>query len=189
MGVMSEIYVEDCFFLTYTIVDRNFTRIRKIGSPIDLRRTDINYWHDTEGDEWCLYIAVQNSEPQRVVLEEFETMYFYRVYFLCPGCEKRVHKLYLLPNGKEIRCRTCHRLRYRLTTFNRNTVHGQAQYRALRANTLSLQRMNIQTPIYRGKYSQEFQRFLRKCGRAGLQSVVDDARGLMEAIQTSEQSP
>src|SRR3989338_4236283 len=179
---MDEIYVEDCFFLTQKIVDRNFSRIRKMGSPIDLRRTDVNYWHEKEGSDWCLYIAVQNSEPQRVVLEEFETMYFYRVYFLCPGCSKRVHKLFLPPNSKAFFCRSCHHLRYRLTTFNRTTAHGRALYRSLRANTLSLQRMNIQTPIYKGCYTRKFETFLRKCGKAGLQSVVDDARGLMEAI-------
>lgn len=186
---MDEIYVEDCFFLTHAIVERNFTRIRKIGSPIDLRRTDINYWHENEENDWCLYIAVQNSEPQRVVLEEFETMYFYRVYFRCPGCEKRVQKLYLPPQSKKLLCRACHHLRYKLSSLNRNTIHGLAQYRALRANTLSLQRMNIQTPIYRGRFSRRFEFFLRKCGRAGLQNVVNDARGLMEAIRISQQSP
>lgn len=36
-----------------------------------------------------------------------------RWWFACPWCHRGVSKLYLLPNARYFRCRTCHHLTYR----------------------------------------------------------------------------
>ncbi len=187
---MARELIENCFELSPTIVNRNYKRFRKIDAPIDERRPDINYyWNEEDGDGTSLFVTVGTSDEQKISLEEVELPFTRREYFLCPKCQKRVYKIFLLPNGHEFSCRRCHSLRYTLTTINRKTPHGKVLYQLNRLDKLSRQRMNIRTPIYRGQYTQKFQRFLRMCDRAGLHSVVEDARGLMEALKNTETSP
>ena len=173
--------VEDCYYLTPTKVDRSFQRFKKIGAPLDPERPDINYQWENE----CLVVIVAGNAPQRIETEDVETAVAYRTYFVCPGCEKRAYKLYLPPNGHEFKCgaRTCHGLRYTITTINKTSLHGKMLYSMNRMHKLSKQREKMGTILYNGKYTRKFQSFLRQCARAGYTKAVEDAAGLMKALK------
>lgn len=159
-------------------------RFRKIGAPIDERRSDIHYyWNEEDGDSTSLFVRVGTNDEQKIALEEVELPFASREYFLCPTCQKRVYKLYLLPEGKEFKCRRCHSLRYTLTTIDKRTAQGKILYHLNRLETLSRERMSIGTPIYNGNYTKRFQRFLRMCERAGLTDVTRAADGLIDALK------
>ena len=177
--------IEDCFCLTPKWIEDNELRIRKIGDPLNPDRPDINYWFAEREtlDKSTMFITVGGSEPQKIGMIDVETSVAWRSYFLCPQCDKKVYKLYLLPNGKEFKCRSCHHgLRYTLTTINKNTPHGRMLYTVTRMNTLSKAREKMGTILYNGKYTKKFESFLRQCDRAGYTKASENAKGLMEAI-------
>ena len=175
---MNRDYVEDCYHITPRVIVKG----------MDERRADIRFWTERENGALSLFAAVPNSEPQGIEVEEFSSPALDRLYFLCECC-RRVFKLYLPIGCMQFKCRQCHKLRYRLTSFNPNTMHGRAQYRASRLHKLANERMRIRTPIYQGKYTKRFQRFLRLCGRAGLTDIVHDAKRLMETIHAPQPAP
>ena len=164
-------YVEDCYHITPCVIVKG----------MDEKRADISFWTERENGGLFLFAAAPNCEAQRIELEEFFSPIIDRTYFRCE-CGRRAFKLYLPPHKTLFKCRPCYKLRYILTTFNPNTEHGRARYQFIRMEKLSQQRMEISKPMYKGRYTTRFLRFLRLCGRAGLSDVVDDARKLMETI-------
>lgn len=48
----------------------------------------------------------------------------YRMWFLCPDCNRRIGALYRKPLGVEFLCRNCNTLTYQLCTYHRS---GQEQ--------------------------------------------------------------
>ena len=176
--------VEDCFSLSMTDVNHNIYRIRKIGVCIDPRRPDIDYWIDDGEDGLCLFVTVGGSEPQKILIEEFQMAFgCWREYLRC-GCGERIVKMYLLPKGHEFKCKKCHGLRYFLTTFDHDSPHGKARYNFTRLDKLSRSRTAMGTIMYNGKFTKKFERFLRMSGRAGLKDVVNNADGLMNSIKS-----
>lgn len=178
---MTREIIENCFVLTTSVLHEGAD---------DKLRDDIRHWteYTRDNDEFCLFVAVGASEPQKIFVEEFLTLFMYRPCFVCE-CRRPALKLYLPPHQTTFKCRRCHHLRYLSTTFNKKTPQGNALYQLNRLDKLSRQRMNIRTPIYLGKFTHKFQRFLRMCKRAGLDNVVEDARGLMEVIKNTGASP
>lgn len=178
---MTREIVENCFVLTMAALDEE---------AHNTWRDDMRHWteYTRDNDEFCLFVAVGASEPQKIFVEEFLTLFTYKPCFVCE-CRRPALKLYLPPHQTIFKCRRCHRLRYLSTTFNKKTAQGKALYQLNRLDKLSRQRMNIRTPIYRGKFTHKFQRFLRMCKRAGLDNVVEDAQGLMEVIKNTGASP
>jgi hypothetical protein len=182
-------FIEDCFCLTPKWIRDNEYRIRKIGAPINPDRPDINYWF--EDKTYCLqtmFITVGGSEPQAIDFVEVETPIAWREYFICPVCGERVYKLFLLPNGKEFRCRKCHHptLKYFLTAISKKSPHGKMLYATNRMDKLSKQREKMGTILYQGEQTKKFKSFLRQCKRAGYTKVVDDAERFMEDLKTFE---
>lgn len=147
-------------------------------------REDISFWTEQDNGGQCLYVAVRDNEPQRIALEDCFSPILDRVYFLCE-CGRRCFKLYL-PHGRDaFKCRDCHGLRYRLQDINKNSMHGRAHYFDSRREKLTRQREAINTPLYRGRFTNRFQRFLRMSDRAGFKDVLNDARILMERLQNN----
>ncbi len=165
--------VEDCFAITPSYNNVDYAGMRKFG-------VDIEY--HIEGDGYIL-VTVRSNAPQRIEIADMWECLVPRRYFICPGCEKRVYKIYLLPDGKELRCRKCHHLRYTLTMINKNTPHGKMLYALNRMGKLSTQREKIGTILYKGNLTHRFQRFLRQCTLAGYTKAVEDATGLMKALK------
>ncbi|MSU45298.1 MAG: hypothetical protein EXS47_01580 [Candidatus Zambryskibacteria bacterium] len=164
--------IEDCISITpdYNL---DYGRMRKMGIHIE---------YHIEAEDHIL-VTVSNNEPQRIETEDVETSVAWRRYFLCPECNKHSHKLYLLPNGKEFKCRSCHALRYTLTTINKNTPHGRMLYSMTRMDKLSKAREKMGTILYNGKYTKKFETFLRQCERAGYTKATEDANGLMTSLK------
>jgi len=169
--------VEDCYYIT-PAYDVDFDRMRKMG---------INIEYHIEAEDYIL-VTVGNNEPQRIETEDVELSFTFRTCFRCPGCDKHAYKLYLLPNGKEFKCRTCHKLRYTLTAINKKTPHGKMLYAMNRMDKLSKQREKMGTILYNGKYTRKFQSFLRQCDRAGYTKAVEDAERLMAALKNFQRA-
>ena len=166
-------FVEDCFSITPTYkVD--FDRMRKIGIHIE---------YHMEAEDHILVTVGSNNEPQRIDTEDVESTSTSRRYFHCPGCDKLVYKLYLLPNGTEFKCRKCHSLKYTLSALNKKTPHGKMLYSMNRMDKLSKQRESMGTILYKGNYTKKFQRILRISTRVGYTKVVEDAKVLMTALK------
>ena len=179
----TEYFIEDCFTLAPGDVLRNLSRVRLIGTSVDDRRADVNYYFDNEADPDFLLISVGGRKPQAVAWEWSQITFGERAYFRC-GCGCRVSKLFLPPNGSEFRCRGCHKLRYRLATISRKSVVGQTLYRLNRLEKLAGRRAELARVIYNGKLTGKFESFLKHCNRAGLDSIVRGARDLMALTQT-----
>ena len=176
------ILVEDCYFLSLSKIENNAWPPRKIGTPVDVKRPDIDYWFkDTD-----FFVTVGGSEPQKIETVEVELPVTWRTYFLCPDCNKRINKIYLLPGGRTFKCRVCHKLRYSVTTINKHTTHGKLIYSVNRMDKLSKQREKMGTILYNGQYTRKFKSFLRQCERAGYTEAVSNATGLMSVLKELE---
>ncbi len=178
---MTREIVENCFVLTTAALGEETAFVW---------RDDMSNWteYTRERDEFCLFVAVGANEPQKIIIDEFFTSFINRHCFVCE-CGRASLKLYLPPHQTVFKCRRCHHLRYLSTTFNRKTPHGLLLYQLNRLDKLSKQRAEMGTILYNGNWTSKFLRFLRMCDRAGLHSVVEDARGLMEALKNTETSP
>lgn len=174
---MQRPFIEDCFHIT-PAYNSDFDLRRKMGIHVE---------YHIEAEDYVL-VTVGNNAPQRIETEGVDLPVSYRIYFICPGCDKRAYKLYLLPDGKEFKCRGCHKLRYKLTGINRKTPHGKMLYTMNRLDKLSKQREKMGTILYNGKYTRKFQSFLRQCDRAGYTKVIEDAAGLMKALKIFERT-
>ena len=174
--------VEECFTLTPRDVGRRFDRIRRVRVNKLEWNDKISYWFDDiENPEW-LFISVSGNEPQRFKWELVDITFGEKQYFYCQ-CGYRAMKLYLLPNGKEFKCRKCHNLQYQLTTYSKNSIAGKSLYRLNRFQKLSETRMNLGRILYEGNFTKKFERFLRLCDRAGYDSIVKGANDLRELIK------
>ena len=173
--------VEECSCLTPRDVGRRSNRIRKLGINILEGREDISYWFDDMSEPTCLFVSVSGHGPQKFQWEKVELTFGERAYFYCP-CGYRASKIYLLPNGKEFKCRKCHKLRYALAVLNKKSVAGRSVYRINRLHKLANSRANMDRIFYKGGYTKRFKRFLNLCDKAGLESIVKGANDLKELI-------
>ena len=87
------------------------------------------------------------------------------------------------PNGKEFKCRKCHKLKYTLTAINKKSQHGKILYQMNRMDKLSKQREKMGTILYKGEFTKRFKNFLKQCARAGYTKAIADAMRLMEALK------
>jgi hypothetical protein len=177
-------FVEECFVLTPRDVGYRIDRVQKIGINILEHRPEIRYWfdEDEEGSPVSLFVSVDEQEPQKLKWEQMEITFGFREYFYCP-CGQRSSKLYLLPNGKEFKCRECHHLKYRLSSFNKHSVAGESIYKMDRLQKLANDRASMSRIFYNGHYTKRFERFLKLCDKAGLESIVKGAYDLKTLIQ------
>jgi hypothetical protein len=175
-------FVEECFTLTPRDVGNRIDRIRKLGINILENRPGIRYWFDDDDRPMYLFISVDGREAQKLRWEQVEITFGIREYFYCL-CGQKSTKLYLLPNGKEFKCRICHNLKYRLSTFNRYSVAGKAIYKMDRLQKLANNRASMSRIFYNGHYTKRFEKFLKLCDKAGLDSIVRGAQDLKELIQ------
>ena len=170
---MTNSFVEDCFAISPNDILQN----RYNG------RTDISYWpEDDSADPATVFVSMADKGPQQLDLEWEAITFGKRAYFLC-SCGHRSAKLYLPLHSHEFKCRECHKLQYRLSSFNRNSVACRAIYRMNRLQKLTDSRANMSRILYDGKFSKRFESFLRLCDRAGLDSIVKGANDLRILIQ------
>lgn len=173
--------VEDCYYLTPRDVGRRSGRVRKLGINILEGRDDISYWFDDMSNPTRLFVGVKDHEPQEFMWEEISLTFGERAYFYCP-CGCRVAKLYIPPNGFELKCRNCHNLHYALTVLNKNSPAGRAVYQMNRLQKLANSRASMDRIFYRGEYTKRFKGFLCLCKKAGLDNIVKGAEDLKELI-------
>lgn len=165
-------FVEDSFSLTPNDVIQG----RQHG------HSDISYWLDDDNDPSVVSVSMGGKEPQMLNLEWEDITYGKRAYFQC-SCGLRATKLYLPLNGREFKCRKCHKLQYQLTTFNRYSVAGKVLYKMNRLQKLSESRANMGRILYNGKYTQKFERFLGLCEKAGFDSIAKGANDLKALLK------
>lgn len=163
---MSTSLVEDCMIL----------------SPNDVLghhplHPDIHYWVEEADIPSFISLHFKNGKEQTLNLEWSEITFGTRAYFTCT-CGSMVGKLYLPAQGNEFKCRACHGLKYRLSSYNRHSTAGRALYQVDRLQKLSENRASMGRIFYKGNFTKPFQRFLRQCDRAGFKSIVDGANDL-----------
>lgn len=129
-----------------------------------------------------LFVSVNGQNPQKFAWELVEMTFGEKAYFYCP-CGYRATKLYLPPNSSEFKCRKCHKLRYELTVLNRKSVAGKSIYQINRLHKLANSRAGMSRIFYNGNFTKRFERFLRLCDRAGLESIVKGANDLKALIK------
>lgn len=170
---MTRNYIEDAITLT----PKNLLRDDVSGN------TQFNYWLEDEWDPSVWMVSVNNHEPQRLVIEFEAITYGERGYFKCPTCDHRGSKLYLPPNGSEFKCKECHKMVYRLQTFNKNSIAGKTLYKMNRMQKLADKRASMGRILYNGLYTKKYERFLTLCDKAGYSSIVKGAEQLRELIK------
>lgn len=173
-------YVENCL----VIIPKNVFRIlkRKDGTKTDTKCPDIDCWLDNPNDPDIVCVSVKGNEPQKIVLEWVDINFGQVAYFQC-NCGYRASKLYLPPNGTQYKCRKCYKLKYLISSLNSKSIAGQALHKFNRMNKLIETRSNINHIFYKGQYTRRFNRFLRLCKDAGLDSVVEDAQSLLNVVK------
>jgi len=118
---MKTFYIENCFYHTPKQIYNSLKKVRKIGEPIrENTREDILYGF---GDDGELTATVGNGHPQKITFDYVQTTMGERSYFICEGCKKRRHKLFLLPEGSIFRCAECHGIKRQV--FNTASQHGK----------------------------------------------------------------
>lgn len=175
-GGMKGFYIEDCLCITPNHKSVDYDLMQKMGVCIE--------YHIEENH---VIVTVGNNEPQRIDTENMTTAVAWRTLFCCPCCDEKVHKLYLLPDGKEFKCRKCYPdLKYFLTAINKESPHGKMLYAMNRMDKLSKKREKMGTILYKGEKTKWFNGFLRQCKRAGFTKIVDDAEILMGDLKNFE---
>lgn len=175
--------VEECFFIKPNDIIKALESFNN-GNLAFKNRTDITFWLDEDKKEtFEVNFSVAGSEPRVIDFDCVDITFGERAYFICPSCSKRVNKLYLPSTCNEFKCCKCHKLRYFLNTFNKNSVAGIKLYEMNRRQKLAESRASMSRILYRGEYSRRFLRFLNLCNRAGLSKVVDNAKGLMDLVK------
>jgi len=167
---MNKAYVEDCTTLSPR---------EALGG---CRQSNIECWLDPSELD-VLFVSIGGQEPQRLILEQIDLTFGPMVYFVC-GCGYRALKLYLPPKGTRFACRSCQKLGYRGSGLNPKSVAGKAIHQIERISKLADTRASMSRIFYRGQYTRRFNRFLTQCGDAGLNSIVDDARDLLDILKT-----
>jgi len=185
-----KILVESCFRLETKLLKKDLRLAREhktgLGGFINIRFgdkesvADYYFEYDSEYD----YLVIQYGETeQKIKLTESELYFGTRSWFVC-DCGSCASKLYLPPNSKEFKCRRCHNLVYELTTFNRNSKHGQVFYRTNRLIKLMNAEEEMRSKFYNGKPTMRFDRFLTLSDRVGFKSSRENAEKLLLAINS-----
>ena len=179
--------MEDCFSLSPRDALVGIRIDKMIGKKTSGNKpSDLNLWfEDDQNDPNIVHVSVNGQEPQKLALEYIDITFGPVAYFIC-NCGRRVARMYLVSNSTELKCRLCHNLRYRLSTLNPNSVAGKAIYRLDRVNKLIETRENMSRIFYRGQYTKRMNRFLTLCNKVGLDSVVNDAKSLLEVVKSKE---
>ena len=185
---MTKHYVESCFYVTPKRVYNTLDRIgRKIGDNRDLKRTDIRYEYDQIGEKYFVLVTVGNNMPQKILLDEVETSFCApKEYFHCPGCDNRVCKLYLLPNGHEFKCKKCHGLKYARQYINPSSKHGKVFLQTHRILKLINEREQMNRIFYNSTYTKRFNKWLDSALKLGMKDLVYEARELESVISTKQ---
>lgn len=184
--------VEDCPVLAVGAIKHDLWRCRRREAEIKGAFSISNggrdllydYWIEySDGDSFLVVSTGLDQLPQRVLLAEVELKFGARSYFVC-CCGVRANNLYLPAGKDQFRCRRCYRLRYALSNINKTSKQGMFLYRANRTTKLINQRAGMDRIIYKNCFTKRFERFLRLCGRVGLDSVITNARESMKVIQS-----
>ncbi|MCX6720458.1 MAG: hypothetical protein NTW11_01485 [Candidatus Staskawiczbacteria bacterium] len=174
-------YIEDCLILTPKDALRMVKglNIKKVG----VNPPDVKCWIDDPKNPDLISISVNGNEPKEFELEWLDMTFGQVAFFNC-ACGNRIAKLYLLPHGIEFGCRHCHNLRYRLSNLNPKSAAGYKIHRFDRISKLIYKRIDIPRIFYKGKYTKRFNRFLAQCKAAGLDDMVENAKGMLEITKT-----
>ena len=142
-----------------------------------------SYWFESKDSDVFLVISIGGEHlPQRILISECQLQFGIRSYFVC-DCGIQSCKLYLPADKEALKCRACYGLRYELSTINRTSPHGQFFYITNRTIRLANRRTDIKRIIYKGRFTKRYERFLKLCGKAGFDHVVQEARDLMAEIK------
>ena len=177
--------IESCPVIDTKAIKKNIKRAKAHKTPVDgcinLSNGSVADYSIEYGSE-CDYLVIRHGvEEQRVKLTESELRYGSTMWFIC-DCERHVRKLYLPPRETQFKCRYCHNLVYELTRFNRKSMHGQLMYRTNRMIKLMKTRESIRSPLYDGKFTHRFERFLVLSDAAGFKGNRADANALLANI-------
>lgn len=182
---MTKIYIENCFCLTFKRLDQSSRRLSGIGDVPDFERKDISYNLDVIAETSGILVTIDGYEPQEINLDEVETSYGTRNYFICDGCQTRHAKLYLLPGGHIFRCKDCHKIVYE--TFNPSSAQGRFLKHVKKVLKLAERQANMTSRIwYRDVYTAKYEKFLADCLEAGLIEFVAEARELEANIKAHD---
>ena len=181
---------EDYFALSTKLLKRDLERARK-KEPVE--NGYLNFVHNGRSGaldysieysfDGNTYLVVQiGEEPQKILLAERELRFGPRSYLTC-GCGNKTNALYL--KSSYFACRRCQKVHYRSTNLNKTSEHGQFLFLQTRRLKLIEQREKIDRPIYKGRYTKRFMRWLGHCSRAGIFNEAIQAWEAMEAIRSS----
>lgn len=143
-------------------------------------RIEIDCWYYDDNDTSLVSVSLNGKEPQMVAIEWIGITYGQMAYFQCV-CGSRVLKLYKPSRDTEFRCRGCHNLRYRVSSFS-NSIQGRAIYHMDRINKIIDTRANISHVFFKKEFTSRYTSFLVKCRKFGLHEVVDNSLKLKEII-------
>ena len=118
----TELIVEDNFSISSKDILQS--RVYMTENNTFKSHPNFTYWTEGSPDVSEVLISVEGEEPQSFDFEWVNITFGKRPYFQC-SCGLRVSRLYILTDGKEFKCRKCHKLQYFLTTFNKNSIAGQ----------------------------------------------------------------
>ena len=172
-------YVEDCYHLTPRKLKKTLGHAGAQISAIERERPDIQSWMD----EGMLCIAVGGKDPQRIEIETVANHLGTRTYLLCPMCGYRAHKLYLPPQGHNFACRTCHKLKYRLSTINKYSSIGGLMYALSHQEKLMTQRESLRSIVYNGNFTRKFQAYVKQARRHGSKEAMANIEKLTEILR------
>ena len=137
-------------------------------AAIDPKRKDIQF---SIKDDCLLFVKVGDNDSQQIKMAVVAT----HTIFQCPGCKKGYAKLYLMPDGHELKCRFCHSLRA--------VAKGDPEYARIQGKKLVESFNKMRTILNMGDYTKRFNAFLRHAREAGFTKVVKNAEGLMSAMK------
>ena len=179
--------MEDCFVISPKDALMGTRLDKAIGKKNNSKESlGVNLWFEEDpSDPNIIHASINGHESQKLALEWLYMTYGEVAYFNC-NCGHRVARMYLVPNGSEFRCRICHKLKYRSSSTNPKSIAGMALHNFSRINKIMETRENMSRIFYNGQYTKRFNRFLTLCNKAGLDSMVDDAKNLAEIVKTQE---
>ena len=183
-------FIENSFALSTKLLKKDLQKARRKES---VEGGYLNFVHDGRGraldyeieylPDGATYLVIHiGEEPQKILLAERELTFGVRTYLSC-GCGHKTNALYLKLGY--FACRNCQKLHYRSTNLNRTSEHGQFLFLQERRLRLMEMREKIDRPIYKGRYTKRFMRWLGHCSRAGIFNEAIQAWEAMEAIRSN----
>ena len=181
---------EDYFALTTKLLKRDLERARRKEPPEGKylnfvhngRSAALDYSIEHSFDENTYLVVNVSGEPQKILLSQRELKFGTRTYLTC-GCGNKTNALYLKLGY--FACRKCQKMHYRSTNLNKTSEHGQFLFLQNRRIRLMEMREKMDRPIYKGRYTKRFMRWLSYCTRAGIFNEAIQAWEAMEAIKSS----